>query len=153
MCVFSRKIFFTPKIGKMGQKWTKNRAFWIFWWTLVLAINFYWIFSLMKICYLLWSCTNPIFVKLFVPEKGAKMYSTSQILECFNQPYLLNKLMELSDFVHVDINSHKFKVDQKPFERAWSKIGWPVLSWGSKIECISGMNRWNELISCMLVHI
>ena len=28
---FSRKKFFAPKIGKMGQKWSKNRVFWIYW--------------------------------------------------------------------------------------------------------------------------
>ena len=47
--------------------------------------------------------------------------------------------------MHVDINSHKLKVDQKNFEWGWSKMLWSVWSQDSKIDCISKMNRWNEL--------
>ena len=43
------------------------------------------------------------------------MFSVNQIAGFFNQPYLQNKSMKQSDFLHVDTNSHKLKVDQKSF--------------------------------------
>ena len=36
---FSRKNVFVPKIGKLGQKWTKNGFFWIYWKILVLIFT------------------------------------------------------------------------------------------------------------------
>ena len=42
--------------------------------------------------------------------------------------------------MHVDTSSHKLKVDQKILQ-------------DSEIDCISRMNKWNELIFCMLVQI
>ena len=65
---FSIKIFFALKIGKMDQKWSKNRVFWIYWkiWSLI----FY---------YLLCICTNSIVKKIFVPEIWAKIFSANQI--------------------------------------------------------------------------
>ena len=53
--------------------------------------------------------------------------------------------MKDSDFLHVDTNSYKLKVSQKSFWWAWLQ--------DSKIDPISGMNRWSELIFCMLVKI
>ena len=44
-----------------------------------------------NLCYLLYSFTNPIFGKIFVPEIWAKMLSANQIAGFFNQPYLQNK--------------------------------------------------------------
>ena len=58
---------------------------------------------------------KPIFGKIFVPEIWAKMFSASQIAGFFNEPYLQNKSMKQPDFLHVDTNSHKLKVDQKIF--------------------------------------
>ena len=49
------------------------------------------------------------------------MFSANQIAEFFNQPYLQNK--SKPDFLHVDTNSHKLKVDQKNFGWAESKMG------------------------------
>ena len=91
---------------------------------------------------------KPIFGKIFVPEIWAKMFSASQIAGFFNEPYLQNKSMKQPDFLHVDTNSHKLKVDQK----VW---GWvcPVWSQDSKIDRISRMNWFNELIFYMLVQI
>ena len=63
--------------------------------------------------YLLCSCTNPIFMKIFIPEIWAKMFSANQIAGFFNQPYLQKKSMKYTDFLHVATNSHKLKVDQK----------------------------------------
>ena len=48
------------------------------------------------------------------------MFSANQIAEFFNQPYLQNK--SKPDFLHVDTNSHKLKVDQKNFGWAESKM-------------------------------
>ena len=73
--------------------------------------------------YLLCSCTNPIFGKIFVTEIWAKMISANQIAGFFNQPYLHNKSMKWPNFLHVDKNSHKLKVDQKIWGWAWSEIG------------------------------
>ena len=63
--------------------------------------------------YLLCSSTNPIFGKKFVLEIRAKMFSANQVAEFFNQPYILNKSMKYPDFLHVDTNSHKLKLDLK----------------------------------------
>ena len=63
--------------------------------------------------YLLCSCTNPIFGKIFVPEIWAKMFSVSQIAEFFDQQYLQNKFMKQPDFCLGDTNSHELNVDQK----------------------------------------
>ena len=40
------------------------------------------------------------------------MFSVNQITGFFNQPYLQNKSMKYSDFLHVDADSHKLNVDQ-----------------------------------------
>ena len=69
LCVtvrFCGKRFFDPKIGKMDHEWAKNK---------ILVIIFYH----ENLYYLLCSCTNPIFEKMFVPEIWAKMFSASQI--------------------------------------------------------------------------
>ena len=43
------------------------------------------------------------------------MFSANQIAGFFNQPYLQNKSMIQPDFLHVDTNSHKLKIDHKFF--------------------------------------
>ena len=53
----------------------------------------------------------------------AKMFSANQIPGLFNQPYLQNKGMKLRDFLHVNTNSHKFKVDEKTFVLGMFKNG------------------------------
>ena len=60
---------------------------------------------------MMWSCRNPVFGKIFVPEIWAKMFSANQIAGYFNQPYLQNKSIKYPDFLHVDTNSQKLKVD------------------------------------------
>ena len=79
---FSGKIFFTTRIGRMGPKWAKNLVILL---SLIYNENLY---------YLLCSCTNPIFEKIFVPEIWAKMFSAIQIAGLFNLPYLQNKSMK-----------------------------------------------------------
>ena len=54
----------------------------------------------------------PYFGKFFVLRYGPKC---SQIAGFFNQPYLQNKSMKQPDFLHVDLSSHKLKVDQNVF--------------------------------------
>ena len=91
--LFSRKNFFAPKIGKMGQKWAKNRVFLNILKNLV--INLYWIWSIMKmyiICYA--PAQIPYLGKILVPEMWAKMFSVNQIAGFFNHSYLWNKSME-----------------------------------------------------------
>ena len=43
------------------------------------------------------------------------MFSANQIAGFFNQSYLQNKWMKQPDFLHVDTNSNKLKVDQNFF--------------------------------------
>ena len=52
-----------------------------------------------------------IFGKDLTPEIWAKMLSANLIAGFLNQLYLQSKLMKLSDFLHVDANSRKLKVD------------------------------------------
>ena len=42
---------------------------------------------------LVFSSTNPIFEKIFIPDIWAKIFSANQIAGFFNQPYLQNKSM------------------------------------------------------------
>ena len=71
------------------------------------------------------------------------MFSANEIAGFFNQAYIQSKSMKYPDFFHVDTSSHNLKFDQEM----------PVWSRDSEIDRISRMNRWNELIFCMLVQI
>ena len=53
--------------------------------------------------------TNLIFGEILVPEIQAKM--SNEITGFLNQVYLQNKIMKNPDFLHVDTNSLKLKVD------------------------------------------
>ena len=55
--------------------------------------------------------TNLIFRKILVPEIWAKMLLANEIAGFVNQLYLQNKIMKNSDFLHVDTNLLKLKVD------------------------------------------
>ena len=50
-----------------------------------------------------------------------------RLQDFFNQPLIWNKSVKQPDFLHVDTNSHKLKVDQKVFGWEWSKIGVAIL--------------------------
>ena len=65
----------------------------------------------------------PYLGKIFVPKIWAKMFSANQIAAFFNQPYFQKKSMKQPDFLHVDTNSQKLKVDQKIWEWTWSELG------------------------------
>ena len=84
---FLEKIF-TSKFGEMEQRLAKNKV--VLNLLKDLVINF-----LLNSCcsknILLCSYTNPIFGKIFVPEKLAKIFTAIQIVGFFNQPYLQNK--------------------------------------------------------------
>ena len=56
-----------------------------------------------------------MFRKFFVTEIWAKIFSANQVDGIFNPPYLQKKSMKQADFLHVDTNPHKLKVDQKSF--------------------------------------
>ena len=110
-----------PKLGKWAQNGPKTGFF-----RFIGTSGHYFILNLIhneELYYLLRSCTNSIFGKIFVPEIWAKMFSANQIAEFFNQPYLQNKSMKQPGFLHVDTNSHKLKVDQKNLGWAWSEMG------------------------------
>ena len=82
------------------------------------------------------------------------MFSANQIAGFFNQPYLQNKSLKWpDDFLHVDTNSQKSKVDQKILGGHDQKWVWLVWLQDFKIDCILRVNRSDELIFCMLVHI
>ena len=112
--------FFARQIGK----WTKNgpkTGFYKF----IERFGHYFLlnsFYNKNLYYLLCSCTNPIFGVIFVPVIWAKIFSANQIPVFFNQPHLQNKSMKQLDFLHVDTNSHKLKVDQKILGRPRSKM-------------------------------
>ena len=70
------KTGFFQFIGKCGDQFLLN---------LIYNENLY---------YLLFSCTNPILRKIFVPDVWARVFSANQIAGFFNQPYLQNKSMK-----------------------------------------------------------
>ena len=85
---FTEKKFWPLKWAKSGLKPCLFNFFlkvWSLIWHIFYNTNLY---------YLLCSCTNPIFGKIFVREIWAKMFIVNQIAGFFNQPYLQNKLMK-----------------------------------------------------------
>ena len=117
---FLENNFLPPKLGKWAKNGQKTgfseyiEKFYQF--LLNLLYNEY-------VYYLLCSCTNSMFGKILVLEIWTKMFSANQIAGFFNQPYLQNKSMKQPDFLHVDTNLHKLKVDQKIFGWAWPEMG------------------------------
>ena len=73
---------------------------------------------------------------ILVPEIWAKMFSANQTAQVFNQSYLQKKSMKWPDFLHVNTNSLKLKVDQKILGGHGQKWVWLVWSQDSKIDCI-----------------
>ena len=105
---FSGKKIFATKIGKIDRKWVKNRVFCIYWkvWSLVFTgFVLKWKFILFAV----------FLQKFFFLEIWAKMFSAIHIAGFFNQPYFKSRSVKESDFLHVDINSHKLKIDHKIF--------------------------------------
>ena len=80
------------------------------------------------------------FWEIFFPEILAKIFSTKQIAGFFNQPFLQIKYIKHPKLLHVDTNSHELKVDKNVRGGYGQKWVRPVLSWDSKIDCISRMN-------------
>ena len=62
-------------------------------------------------------CGNLIFGKKFF-----LVISANQVAEFLNQPFIQNKLMKQPNFLHVDTNSQKLKVERSFLGRAWSKV-------------------------------
>ena len=89
---FSRKKKISPKIERMDQKWAKNMVFEFiekFWHSFLLNLVYN-----ENLYYLLSSCTNCMFGKIFVHEIWAKLFSANQIAGFCNQPYHQNKSMK-----------------------------------------------------------
>ena len=62
-------------------------------------------------------CGNPIFGK-----KIFLVILASQVAGFLNQPFLQSKLMKQPNFLHVDTNSQKLKVERSFLGWAWSKV-------------------------------
>ena len=75
---------------------------------------------------MLHSFTNPVLGKNLVPEIWAKMLAPNQIAEFLNRLYIWNKMTKKPDFLHVDTDSWKLKVDRKILEWDGQKWVWPV---------------------------
>ena len=84
---FLETIFLPPKL----ENWTKNGAKTGFFKLLKNLVIIFTEFYNENLYYLLCSCTNPVFGKIFVPEIWVKMFLASQLAGFFNQPYLQNK--------------------------------------------------------------
>ena len=82
---FHGRNIFASKNGKMEQKWAEKGIFEYIEKCHYVLLNFNYNENLY---YLLCSCTNPIFSKIFVSEVKAKMFSTSPIAGFFNQQFL-----------------------------------------------------------------
>ena len=90
------KTFFTPEMGKIGLKQD--------------FLNFLKNFVI-NLLYLVHSCANPVFGKSFAPDIWAKMLLAKQITGILRQICLWNQVMKQPDFLHVDTNSRKLKVE------------------------------------------
>ena len=135
-CVWQSRIFFgffffpskngenEPKTGFLGSIWN-------------LVITFSWIWSLKKVHYLLYSCTNLILGKNLVPEIWAKMLLANEIAGLLNWLNLQNPKMKKPDekawWKHMEL-----------VEKYWSghrqKWVWKLMSKDTKTGCISKRN-------------
>ena len=82
---FMEETFLLPKMGKWNKNGQKTGIFEYIEKCHYVLLNFNYNENLY---YLLCSCTNPIFTKIFVSEVKAKMFSTSPIAGFFNQQFL-----------------------------------------------------------------
>ena len=88
---FSRKNVLPQKLGKWIENGPKTGFFeFIEKFCHSFLVN---LFYNENLYYLLCSCTNPIFGKIFISEIWVKIFSANQIAGFFNQPYLQKKLM------------------------------------------------------------
>ena len=78
-------------------------------------------------------------MKDLVSEIWAKMLLANQIAGFLNQLYLYKKIMKKPDFLHVDTDSQKLKIDQKILAGHGQKWVWSFWSQDAKIGCISRM--------------
>ena len=86
--------------------------------------------------FLLCSCTDLVFGKMFVSTIWAKMFSASQIIGFFLPTIPSEQITELA-WAFACWYKFTLKVDQKFFGWAWSKV----------FDYISRMKRWSELIA------
>ena len=126
--------FFLPKDWENGPKtcfFLVNWKIWSFLLNLFYNEHLYW---------LLCSCTNTIFGKIFVPEIWAKCSQPITL-----QNFLINYISRTNQwksliFLHVDTNAYKLKVNQNFLNGHDQKWAFPVWSWDSKSDCISRTN-------------
>ena len=61
--------------------------------------------------------------------------------------YRKNELMELTDFLQVDIDLQKLKADQKCIGWAWSKMGVTILFSGHRTQKVTLSQKWRDEIN------
>ena len=146
---FPGKFFLPPKLGK----WTKiDRKQGFFNLLENLVINFYWICSIMKI-YII--CCVPAQIpylgKFLFMRCGTKCSQLIRLLD-----FLIDHIVRTNQrnslifciLVQIQINEKLIKKFWGGHSQRWVCPAW---SQNSKIDCISRMSWWNELIFCVLV--
>ena len=99
---FLEKYFLLPKIRKMDQKRSKTGFF-----EFIEKFGHEFLVKLFykeNSNYLLYSFTNPIFGKIFVPEIQTKMFSANQIAGFFSSTISPDQISAITDLLHVDTN-------------------------------------------------
>ena len=148
---FSGKIF-CPLNWENGPKMGPKQGFFDLLENLV--INFYWIWSIMKI-YII--CCVPAQIpylgKFLFLRYGPKCSQPIRL-----QDFLINYISRTNQWnsliFYMLIQIH---INQKLIKKFWGGHGqrWVWLAWSqdSKIDCMTRMSWWNKLIFCMLVQI
>ena len=94
------------------DRWTKNRGFLIYskiWSLICTEFMIYWKFILFAVILHKSHIWENFLRKSFWGRP--KCYQPIRLQDFFNQPYPQNKSVKWPDFLHVDTNSHKLKVD------------------------------------------
>ena len=120
---FGRKTFLPPKFGNRFFEFIGKMVISFYWFIL------YWFF--------------PYFSHILNDTaQKALSQSDSKNFKSTISPEQIDEI----DFLHVDTNLQKIKVDWNFFGWTCSKLMWPVWLRDSKINCISKINRSNKLI-------
>ena len=150
-CAWQSQIFrensFCPPNWENGPKIGQKQGFLNLLENLV--INFYWIWSVMKIyiiCFV--PAQIPYLGKIFVPEIWAKIFSANQD---GLQDFLINHISRTNQwnshiFLHFDANSLKLKVDQKFF---W--VGMVENGYGLFRPWNSSEMRWADKVTLIII--
>ena len=97
---FLEKLFLPKKLGKWTRNGPKARFF-----EFIAKFGHQFLLNLFN------NRNIFLFLSCLVLEIGAKIFSANQNVEFFYQPYFQNKSLKYLNFLHVDANPHKLKVD------------------------------------------